>query len=73
MRRRDFIKAITVSAAWPLAARGQQREPLRRVGILMGTALDTPGGQDRDTAFLEAFEQFLVGAMKPKRANMRTN
>jgi putative tryptophan/tyrosine transport system substrate-binding protein len=57
MRRRDFIKAITVSAAWPLAARGQQREPLRRVGILMGTALDTPGGQDRDTAFLEAFEQ----------------
>jgi hypothetical protein len=53
MRRRDFIKAITVtvSGTWPIAARAQQRERLRRVAILMGTTRDTPGVQDRETAF----------------------
>jgi putative ABC transport system substrate-binding protein len=39
------------------AASAQQREPLRRVAILEGISKDTPGGQQRYTAFLEAFEQ----------------
>jgi putative ABC transport system substrate-binding protein len=46
-----------VAATWPLAAGAQQREPLRRVAILVGAARDTPGAQERVTAFLEAFEQ----------------
>jgi hypothetical protein len=43
MRWRDFVKAIAVSATWPIAARAQQRERQCRVAILVGTAQDVPG------------------------------
>jgi putative tryptophan/tyrosine transport system substrate-binding protein len=58
MRRRDFIKA-TVSAvtAWPLAARAQQRDRMRRIGVLMALAADDPAGQARFVAFVQALQE----------------
>src|SRR6516164_813500 len=58
MRRRDFIKAIVGSAAaWPLAARAQQREKMRRIGVLMHFAADDPEGQSRVAAFLQGLQE----------------
>ena len=41
MRRREFIALIGGVTAWPLIARAQQREQMRRIGVLMGAASET--------------------------------
>ncbi|MGC2717710.1 MAG: ABC transporter substrate-binding protein [Pseudolabrys sp.] len=58
MRRREFIKVIAGSAAtWPLIARAQQSEPMRRIGMLMNRAADSAEGQARVAAFTHSLHQ----------------
>ena len=54
MRRREFIAGLGSAAAWPMAARAQQVERMRRIGVLLPAAADDAEFQARLGAFLQA-------------------
>jgi putative tryptophan/tyrosine transport system substrate-binding protein len=56
MKRREFLGVIGAAAAWPLAARSQQPERMRRIGVLMSLAADDKQGQARLAAFLQGLQ-----------------
>src|SRR5262245_1191400 len=59
MGRRDFITLLGGAAvAWPVAARAQQAERMRRIGVLMNTAADDPEGQARMAAFHQGLQEW---------------
>ena len=58
MRRREFIKLLGgAAAAWPLAARAQQGERMRRIGVLLPATADDPQFQTLVGAFLQELQQ----------------
>src|SRR6516165_7416001 len=57
MKRREFITLLGGATAWPIAARGQQGERMRRIGILTGSTAEDPDNKARLVAFEQALQQ----------------
>jgi len=58
VKRRDFITLLGGAAvAWPLGARAQQREKMRRIGVLMPLGADDAEGHARLSAFLQGLQE----------------
>jgi putative ABC transport system substrate-binding protein len=67
MRRREFMTLLGGAAAWPLAARSEQPDRVRRIGVLMGYGETDREGQ----AFVAAFREGLQKLGWVENRNMR--
>jgi ABC-type uncharacterized transport system substrate-binding protein len=57
MKRREFIAGLACATAWPIAAWSQQRERMRRVGLLTHFSESDPEAQTRINAFRNALQE----------------
>src|SRR2546423_9471289 len=71
MKRREFITLLGgAAAAWPLAARGQQGERMRRIGVLVAATADDPEYQTRMGAFQQGLA--LLGWIEGRNVRIDT-
>jgi putative ABC transport system substrate-binding protein len=71
VKRRAFITLLGGAVAWPLAARAQQTERMRRIGVLMALASDDPQGQARLVAFVQGLQELGWTAGRNVRIDTR--
>src|SRR3954452_22492237 len=57
MRRREFVGLVSSAVVWPLAARGQPSDRVRRIGVLVGLAENDPEMQQRLAGFRQGLEK----------------
>jgi putative ABC transport system substrate-binding protein len=73
MKRREFVALLGGVTAWPLAARAQQGERMRRIGVLMPLAAGDPQGEARLLAFAQALAQLGWTVGRNLRIDTRWN
>jgi putative tryptophan/tyrosine transport system substrate-binding protein len=71
MRRREFITLLGGATAWPIAARAQQGEQMRRIGVLMTTNANDAEAQARIAAFVAGLQQLGWTVGKNVRVDYR--
>ena len=72
IERRKFLATLAAAVALPLAARAQQQERMRRVGVLQGLAESDPEARARTAAFRQELEAlgWTEGTQYPDRLSI---